>query len=510
MRRIITILVPLVLLVFLPDFDAGAYMNAKFEPPDGKVYHGLGQYVPVLYTDAENWQYVADYRDAVGAAPLLYATYQFIEPLAHALDPTQLQDLIELHEYPYLLVVGIAYFDAAMNVDVGAILSGAYDAQIEDVAMDIGALETPVFVRPGFEFGAPGGVHGSGKIGAADFIAIWVKIHTMFDQLGVQNVAWVWNTVNTDQFDYMSYYPGDAYVDWWGINYFTPGQIAGGAGFLADAQSHGKPVMVCESCPIQSNGTANPANWSTWFVPYFNAIASHGHVKGFTYISDPWDRPGFWEEWPTSLIDASETIRAGYAAEMEESRYVHMIEYLCNPGILAGVPSGWILADLGAEGGTDRITVRWLTNTEPGLQGFHVLRATSRNGTYSVVDEGLIPAEGDVSSGASYSFEDLDAVTGVTYFYQVEAVPDAGSSTLCGPVSASLQASQAWAAADASASVVGLDAAGGAPPPGSLLAGLALPCLFLAAWKGWRRARPVNPHRTIRVPRAPPRRPSSG
>ena len=109
-----------------------------------------------------------------------------------------------------------------------------------------------------------------------------------------------------------------------GINYFTVGQMNASDSFVLDAAARDKPVIICESCPIHSGGTGNPANWNDWFVPYFNKIAQHGHLKAFTYISDPWDRPGHFDDWATSLIDENETIRSNYAAELSAPRYIHM------------------------------------------------------------------------------------------------------------------------------------------------------------------------------------------
>ncbi len=81
--------------------------------------------------------------------------------------------------------------------------------------------------------------------------------------------------------------------------------------FVLDAAVHGKPVMICESSPIHNNGSDNPANWQNWYVPYFSKIAQHAHLKAFTYISDSWDRSGFWESWATSLLDANTPAATG-------------------------------------------------------------------------------------------------------------------------------------------------------------------------------------------------------
>ncbi len=299
-------------------------MGAKFEPNDGQVLHGLGQYVPTVfgYTDAENWQYVSEYQTGVGHVPVIYAAYQGIHPLAAMLDSTDLTDIVQNHGYPYYLNLGLALYDETQTINVTEILNGDYDAQIISIATEVKSIRVPCFVRPGFEFGTgSSGVHSG--ISGPDFILVWNHIRSVFATVGVDNVAWVWNAVNPDAFDYMSYYPGDDAVDWWGINYFTVSQMNSSEPFVLDAASHNKPVIVCESCPIHNGGTGNADNWADWFVPYFGKITGHAHLKAFTYISDPWDKPGFWDEWATSLIDENETIRSNYAAEMGDARYVH-------------------------------------------------------------------------------------------------------------------------------------------------------------------------------------------
>ncbi len=76
-------------------------------------------------------------------------------------------------------------------------------------------------MRPGFEFGTGSSGAYSG-ISGPDFVLVWNHIRSFFATVGPDNVAWVWNTVNPDQFDYTAYYPGDGAVDWWGINNLRP------------------------------------------------------------------------------------------------------------------------------------------------------------------------------------------------------------------------------------------------------------------------------------------------
>ena len=338
-KKFLTNLILIFLLFF--EFESGyTYFGAKFEPPDGRIIHGLGQYVSFFYSDYENWLYVQEYQNGINQIPVIYSVYAPIDPYAASLDSTDFYDIVYNHGSPYILLVGLvlhdtSFFSGQINIPVQSILSGSFDTQIIDIAQRIKVLNTPVYLRPGYEFGINNnGAHTDPDLSPTDFINIWYHIYDIFEQENMENVAWVWNTVNPQSFNYMEWYPGDDYVDWWGINYFTSGQINLSNGFLNDALSHHKPVMICESCPIQNGGTTNVSNWGDWFIPYFNIIKNNGNIKSFIYISDPWDKPGFFSQWPDSRITSNEIIRLNYQTEMQDSIYIEMVEYLNNPQII--------------------------------------------------------------------------------------------------------------------------------------------------------------------------------
>ncbi len=389
----------------------------KFEPPNGRVIHGLGQYVSILYSDAENWQYVTEYQNGINQIPVIYSVYASIDPTLNSLDNTDFINITTQHEHPYVLLVGIALFDSTylfngtINIPVQDILSGALDYRIIDIAQRLKAVNGPVFVRPGFEFGwGNSGIHNDPDVSAADFVNIWIHIYNIFEQQFVQNVAWVWNTVNPNQFNYMAWYPGDQYVDWWGINYFSTSQINNGDGFLSDAAAHGKPVMICESNPIHNGGTTNAANWSNWFVPYFNKIHTQPGIKAFVYISDPWDR-GPFANWPDSRITSNETIRANYEAEMTDSIYVHMPEFLLHTEELFGdfVPPDSVHG-FTAQPGLGQIELHWQPPGNADYAGVRIMRRTDHFP--------LSPGDGNLLyQGNDTIFVDTVVNANTTYFY---------------------------------------------------------------------------------------------
>ena len=323
------------------------YMGAKYEPPDGRVIHGLGQYVPLFYTDEENWQYVDEYRAATGHKPMVYAVYAFLDPISAGFDLPDIRKILDNSGTGYILNVGIdmhsveSWIGGTIVVPADTILGGYWDIRIRELAGIIKSIGEPVYVRPGFEFGSGNhGAHAADDFTAEEFKAIWIRIVNIFAEGGVENVAWVWNTVNPWMFDYMQWYPGDAYVDWWGINYFTLEQIESSDQFLKDAKEHNKPVMICESSPIHNEGATNAQNWQQWYKPFFDKIDAFPHIKGFIYISNPWDKPGFWDDWADSRINNHSTdpeVRKNYAKEIEKGKYIHLDEYLNDKSIINGL-----------------------------------------------------------------------------------------------------------------------------------------------------------------------------
>ncbi|NLD35616.1 MAG: hypothetical protein GX654_01980 [Desulfatiglans sp.] len=323
------------------------YATEKYEPPDGRVLHGLGQYIPQYYADAENWQYVTEYQVTVGHIPVIYSAYAMLDPESAEMDTTNFHNIANNHGQPYLLNIGVAlqsaqaWLSGSVSIPASTILNGSWDNRIKNLAQQIKNLDKPTYLRPGFEFGTGNsGAHSDPSLTPAQFIAIWKHIYNIFQKEKVTNIAWVWNTVNPWMFNYMEWYPGDKYVDWWGINFFTSEQITLSDPFIKNASLHEKPVMICESSPIHNNGATNSNNWNLWYAPFFSKIASYPNIKAFIYISDPWDRKGWWEDWADSRINSYSTnsiIRRNYKLEMDKSKYIHMEEYQKNPSIIPDV-----------------------------------------------------------------------------------------------------------------------------------------------------------------------------
>jgi hypothetical protein len=68
------------------------------------------------------------------------------------------------------------------------------------------------------------------------------------------------------------------------------------------------------------------------------------------------------------------------------------------------------------------IEVEWETATELDTAGFHLYRGTSPDGEFTLVNQELIPSQGNAVSGATYAYTDHNVVPGQTYYYILEEV----------------------------------------------------------------------------------------
>ncbi|MGE3907870.1 MAG: glycoside hydrolase family 26 protein [Chloroflexota bacterium] len=115
-----------------------------------------------------------------------------------------------------------------------AILSGRSDAYIESWAQGLAAYGRPVLLRFAHEMHGQSypwavGVNGNTD---AEYVAAWRYAHGFFERAGATNVQWVWNP-NTlwggtsPAADHLRrwqrLYPGDAYVDWTGLDIYNTG-----------------------------------------------------------------------------------------------------------------------------------------------------------------------------------------------------------------------------------------------------------------------------------------------
>jgi uncharacterized protein (TIGR03437 family) len=138
-----------------------------------------------------------------------------------------------------------------------------------------------------------------------DFIGAWQHIYQLFQTAGATNVVFLWNPghyTDGNPNDPHDYYPGNAYVDWIGIDSYQRSQtetfISAFGTFYTDfsaSQYGGKPLMVGE------NASANESVYNAELqAAFLNGILAdltsnlYPALKAYDYFDAPGNAPDYW------------------------------------------------------------------------------------------------------------------------------------------------------------------------------------------------------------------------
>ncbi|WP_327328825.1 MULTISPECIES: glycoside hydrolase family 26 protein [unclassified Streptomyces] len=229
--------------------------TAPLEPSEGALlghYYGDGT---VEETDAR-----------IGTTPGIHLTYYGWEDDWSASEATR--DDLSGNRIP---LVNWEPFD----VDFDDIIDGSLDATIEKRADGAKELGEPFFLDFAAEMNEE---EGWGGHDPERYIAAYRHIHDIFEDRGASNVVWVWAPNVTDSPDApaaMSYYPGDRYVDWTGIDGYNWGtsdpdfEWQGFTDLFRDIYgklaAKGKPIIIGETGSDETGGSK--AEWIQGIVP---------------------------------------------------------------------------------------------------------------------------------------------------------------------------------------------------------------------------------------------------
>lgn len=152
-----------------------------------------------------------------------------------------------------------------------AVLSGSADAYLIAQAKALAAYGKPVFLRLDWEMNGNWYPDwGSGAVSQDVYIQSWRYIREYFWLEGAYNVSFVWcpNVGDPEGSAAYDWYPGDAFVDWVGLDAYPQSHLAGlgllsgtdGLNSMAEqATAHDKPLMLAEWAPSNlSSDVAQP------------------------------------------------------------------------------------------------------------------------------------------------------------------------------------------------------------------------------------------------------------
>ncbi len=280
----------------------------KFEPRGNKIIHGAGQSLEAF----------TNYCNAVGKyKPLIYMTYVKI----HHIDKNIKKIRKEMKAFPnVILQIGFNFLIEGKDA-TKEIAKGKYDKELKRFFKTLLEIDKLIFIRLGYEFDK------KEKYNPTDFIKAWKYIVDNYISEN-KKISTVWCACPYNGTSPVEpYYPGDDYVDWFGVDVFAAKHITKKykpvEDFLILAKKHNKPVMVGESSPARTGVDKGQESWDEWFKPYFEWIANHPNIKAFCYINWDWGKDWKQPEWLNGRIHENEIVRKNYVKEMSKSKYLH-------------------------------------------------------------------------------------------------------------------------------------------------------------------------------------------
>jgi hypothetical protein len=329
-------------------------LGAKFEPPVGRVVHGMGQWeqynaklLPLLPPELRP------------ASKLIFIS---IGDTPRGWRPEGIRNLIGRYDQEGLIphvdialrgnqpshAARAALADPLFGIDHEVASSTRFDERIQDLVRIVKEFGKPVIVRIGGEFnGRWNGYH------PYAYPQAFRKIVEMFRAAKADNVAFVWcyEPAAPGDFDERNdagaykWFPGDDVIDWFAIDWFNredfTGPLTGGRRgqnamtahgrsrkFLDMAVAHQRPVMIAESAPCRydlSDPAQAEAAWQEWFEPYFQTIADHNEIKWFHLISFDWTRSSYYVQtgWKNNDFTVSPALLEKLVAELRKPQYLH-------------------------------------------------------------------------------------------------------------------------------------------------------------------------------------------
>lgn len=245
-----------------------------------------------------------------------------------------------------------------------AVAAGAFDDRIAMLAEHLETLPAVVYLRLGYEFDLLGGQYGSPEV----YKAAYRRIADKLRQAGVKNAAYVWHSAGAfwrasdpslfavgtgtvaeatsdlsqegDAQPIGAFYPGEGYVDSFGISYWQDSCCFGRSQppareayekrtreILNEAKAMGLPLRISESTPVYV-GADSKAESVEWLDRTF-ALIEDFDIRAWNLISIDWQEGGFFAApfwngyWPDARIHHYRETRERYLAGVANPRYVH-------------------------------------------------------------------------------------------------------------------------------------------------------------------------------------------
>ena len=175
------------------------------------------------------------------------------------------------------------------------IAAGAFDSYIRSFANSLKGYGKTVFLRFGSEMNGCWRPYGCQP---STYVAAWRHVHDLFVATGATNVKWVWcpNIDWDGKHPLAPYYPGDAYVDWLGLDGYNQTwngwssfvQIFKSSIAELNAINAGYPIAIGETASAEPtvSQTASGLSKSSWITDaYKSGIPSFSRIKAVSWFN---------------------------------------------------------------------------------------------------------------------------------------------------------------------------------------------------------------------------------
>jgi len=195
-------------------------------------------------------------------------------------------------------------------INYDGLLSGEYDQYINEFAKEIKQIKGDVFLRFAHEMNGNWYPWSGTKIGKDKFVANYRYVKDAFDKIETSNVRWVfsinWEDIPQENNHFSQYYPGDDYVDFFGIDGYNWGNTKSWSRWMSFSEifdtrynevvnNFEKPVLISEFSSTSSGGDK-----TVWIKKAMTDIKRLKNIKGFVLFNvdkeTDWSFP-LYEKW---------------------------------------------------------------------------------------------------------------------------------------------------------------------------------------------------------------------
>ncbi len=317
--------------------DSVKTITGKFAPPDGRTLFIIGQDNDTIS------DYLKAIPDPIPGGVTSYTSLQRLEGLDSPADYGA--GLVYLDDLAKLQSQGVIALGLYMVDYLEATVSGKADAHIDHLLSLLAAYDRPVYLRLGYEFDGSWN-HYDPEL----YKQAWIYFRAKMQEKGITNIAMVWQSATYSEGTYLQkpiedWYPGDEFVDWIGLSYFTQGSsnTTPLSDLIAFARMHNKPVMIAEAAPqryatgkltYSTTGQTFVSRsaediWQEWYAPFFNFIYQNKDViRAVAYINTNWDSQPMWGPpynngyWGDSRVQANDFIKQRWLDEMNKDSWL--------------------------------------------------------------------------------------------------------------------------------------------------------------------------------------------